>query len=244
MRVTNMYMVTFVQQANEKNQSTVAQLSQEVPSGLAVSKPSDNPTAWIEAQREGRTDDQRRYWPGAAGRPRQDQRDRWRAVDAVAARLARRSPSKARARASRAMRAPMPRSRSTASCSRRSPPSTRRTSTARTCFLRHGRQHGAVRRERHVSRHLDDVGRVERERHVARLARRQRALDTGTNSVNIIQTLGNLATALSGNDVPGIQAQPATQHRRLAARHDARAGRRHDGVAAIRAIGSSRCRPH
>jgi flagellar hook-associated protein 3 FlgL len=51
MRVTNMYMVTLAQQANEKNQSTVAQLSQEVSSGLAVSKPSDNPTAWIEAQR-------------------------------------------------------------------------------------------------------------------------------------------------------------------------------------------------
>jgi flagellar hook-associated protein 3 FlgL len=52
MRVTNMYMVTLAQEATDKNQSTVAQLSQEVSSGLAVSKPSDNPTAWIEAQRE------------------------------------------------------------------------------------------------------------------------------------------------------------------------------------------------
>jgi flagellar hook-associated protein 3 FlgL len=52
MRVTNMYMVTLAQQATDKNQSNVAQLSQEVSSGLAVSKPSDNPTAWIEAQRE------------------------------------------------------------------------------------------------------------------------------------------------------------------------------------------------
>ncbi|HEX4450664.1 MAG TPA: hypothetical protein VH143_07330 [Kofleriaceae bacterium] len=52
MRVTNMYMVDLAQQANAKNQSTVAQLSQEVSSGLAVAKPSDNPVAWMEAQRE------------------------------------------------------------------------------------------------------------------------------------------------------------------------------------------------
>jgi flagellar hook-associated protein 3 FlgL len=51
MRVTNMYMVTLAQEANAKNQSNVAQLSQEASSGLAVAKPSDNPAAWIEAQR-------------------------------------------------------------------------------------------------------------------------------------------------------------------------------------------------
>ncbi|HEY1551355.1 MAG TPA: hypothetical protein VGG28_26180 [Kofleriaceae bacterium] len=52
MRVTNMYMVDMAQQANAKNQSTVAQLSQEVSSGLAVAKPSDDPVKWMEAQRE------------------------------------------------------------------------------------------------------------------------------------------------------------------------------------------------
>jgi flagellar hook-associated protein 3 FlgL len=52
MRVTNMYLVDLAQQANAKNQSTVATLTQEVSSGLAVAQPSDNPTAWIEAQRD------------------------------------------------------------------------------------------------------------------------------------------------------------------------------------------------
>jgi flagellar hook-associated protein 3 FlgL len=52
MRVTNMYMVNLAQQADAKNQSTVAQLSQEVSSGLAVAKPSDDPVKWMEAQRE------------------------------------------------------------------------------------------------------------------------------------------------------------------------------------------------
>jgi flagellar hook-associated protein 3 FlgL len=52
MRVTNMYLVDIAQQANAKNQSTVATLTQEVSSGLAVAQPSDDPTAWIEAQRE------------------------------------------------------------------------------------------------------------------------------------------------------------------------------------------------
>jgi len=52
MRVTNMYMVTLAQAANAKNQSNVAQLTQEVSSGLRVSKPSDDPTAWLEAQRQ------------------------------------------------------------------------------------------------------------------------------------------------------------------------------------------------
>ncbi len=52
MRVTNMYLVELAQAATAKNQSNVAALSQEVSSGLAVAKPSDNPTAWIEAQRQ------------------------------------------------------------------------------------------------------------------------------------------------------------------------------------------------
>ncbi len=52
MRVTNMYLVSLAQAADAKNQSNVAQLTQEVSSGLAVSKPSDDPVAWIEAQRE------------------------------------------------------------------------------------------------------------------------------------------------------------------------------------------------
>jgi flagellar hook-associated protein 3 FlgL len=52
MRVTNMYLVTLAQAANAKNESNVATLTQEVSSGLAVAQPSDNPTAWIEAQRE------------------------------------------------------------------------------------------------------------------------------------------------------------------------------------------------
>ena len=52
MRVTNMYLVELAQAATAKNQSNVATLSQEVSSGLAVAKPSDNPTAWIEAQRQ------------------------------------------------------------------------------------------------------------------------------------------------------------------------------------------------
>ena len=52
MRVTNMYMVQLAQAATAKNQSNVAQLTQEVSSGLRVEKPSDDPTAWIEAQRE------------------------------------------------------------------------------------------------------------------------------------------------------------------------------------------------
>jgi flagellar hook-associated protein 3 FlgL len=52
MRVTNMYLVDLAQAANAKNESTVGTLTQEVSSGLAVAQPSDNPTAWIEAQRE------------------------------------------------------------------------------------------------------------------------------------------------------------------------------------------------
>jgi flagellar hook-associated protein 3 FlgL len=52
MRVTNMYMVEMSQAAMSKNQTNVAQISQEVSSGLRVAKPSDDPTAWLEAQRE------------------------------------------------------------------------------------------------------------------------------------------------------------------------------------------------
>jgi flagellar hook-associated protein 3 FlgL len=52
MRVTNMYLVQLAQAATAKNQSNVATLTQEVSSGLAVAEPSDNPTAWIEAQRQ------------------------------------------------------------------------------------------------------------------------------------------------------------------------------------------------
>jgi flagellar hook-associated protein 3 FlgL len=52
MRVTNMHMVDLAQAGAAQNQSNVATLSQEVQTGLRVAKPSDDPTAWIEAQRE------------------------------------------------------------------------------------------------------------------------------------------------------------------------------------------------
>lgn len=52
MRVTNMYLVELAQTATANQQSNVATLSQQVSSGLRVAQPSDDPTAWVEAQRE------------------------------------------------------------------------------------------------------------------------------------------------------------------------------------------------
>lgn len=52
MRVTNHRIVDMAQAAAQRNQSAVSDLSQQVSTGLRVSKPSDDPAAWMTAQRE------------------------------------------------------------------------------------------------------------------------------------------------------------------------------------------------
>ena len=52
MRITDHRIVDMAASATQRNQSTVGDLSQQVSTGLRVSKPSDDPAAWMSAQRE------------------------------------------------------------------------------------------------------------------------------------------------------------------------------------------------
>ncbi|MFT3694212.1 MAG: flagellar hook-associated protein FlgL [Kofleriaceae bacterium] len=52
MRVTGARIVDLAASSTSKNQSSVATLTEEVTSGLRVSKPSDDPAAWLQAQRQ------------------------------------------------------------------------------------------------------------------------------------------------------------------------------------------------
>src|SRR3569833_146462 len=52
MRVTDHRIVDMAAAAAQRNQSSVSDLSQQVSTGLRVSKPSDDPAAWMTAQRE------------------------------------------------------------------------------------------------------------------------------------------------------------------------------------------------
>lgn len=52
MRVTDHRIVDMAAAAAQRNQSNVSDLSQQVSTGLRVSKPSDDPAAWMTAQRE------------------------------------------------------------------------------------------------------------------------------------------------------------------------------------------------
>jgi flagellar hook-associated protein 3 FlgL len=52
MRITDHRIVDMAAAAAQRNQSTVGELSQQVSTGLRVSKPSDDPAAWMTAQRE------------------------------------------------------------------------------------------------------------------------------------------------------------------------------------------------
>jgi flagellar hook-associated protein 3 FlgL len=52
MRITDHRIVDMAATATQRNQATVGELSQQLSSGLRVSKPSDDPAAWMSAQRE------------------------------------------------------------------------------------------------------------------------------------------------------------------------------------------------
>jgi flagellar hook-associated protein 3 FlgL len=52
MRITDHRIVDMAAEGTSRNQSTVADVTQQLSSGLRVSKPSDDPTAWMSAQRE------------------------------------------------------------------------------------------------------------------------------------------------------------------------------------------------
>lgn len=52
MRVTGNRIVDIAATSTAKNQSSVADLTSEVSSGLRVAKPSDDPSAWLQAQRQ------------------------------------------------------------------------------------------------------------------------------------------------------------------------------------------------
>ncbi len=51
MRITDHHIVDMAAASAARNESRVGDLSQEVSSGLRVSKPSDDPSAWLSAQR-------------------------------------------------------------------------------------------------------------------------------------------------------------------------------------------------
>ena len=52
MRITDHRIVDMAASATQRNQASVGDLSQQLSSGLRVSKPSDDPAAWMSAQRE------------------------------------------------------------------------------------------------------------------------------------------------------------------------------------------------
>ncbi|HET9989245.1 MAG TPA: hypothetical protein VFQ65_12030 [Kofleriaceae bacterium] len=52
MRITDHRIVDMAAAASQRNQSTVGELSQQLSRGLRVSKPSDDPAAWMSAQRD------------------------------------------------------------------------------------------------------------------------------------------------------------------------------------------------
>jgi flagellar hook-associated protein 3 FlgL len=52
MRITDHRIVDMAAAATQRNQATVGELSDQVSTGLRVSKPSDDPAAWMSAQRE------------------------------------------------------------------------------------------------------------------------------------------------------------------------------------------------
>lgn len=52
MRITDHRIVDMAAAAAQRNQATVGELSTQVSTGLRVSKPSDDPAAWMTAQRE------------------------------------------------------------------------------------------------------------------------------------------------------------------------------------------------
>ncbi|MEO6777427.1 MAG: hypothetical protein ABI467_31160 [Kofleriaceae bacterium] len=52
MRITDHRIVDLAAAGTQRNQAKVGDLSQQVSSGLRVSKPSDDPSAWMTAQRE------------------------------------------------------------------------------------------------------------------------------------------------------------------------------------------------
>lgn len=52
MRITDHRIVDMAASATQRNQASVGELSQQLSSGLRVSKPSDDPAAWMSAQRE------------------------------------------------------------------------------------------------------------------------------------------------------------------------------------------------
>lgn len=52
MRITDHRIVDMAATATQRNQASVGDLSQQLSSGLRVSKPSDDPAAWMSAQRE------------------------------------------------------------------------------------------------------------------------------------------------------------------------------------------------
>ena len=52
MRITDHRIVDMAAASSARNESTVGELSNEMSSGLRVSKPSDDPSAWLSAQRE------------------------------------------------------------------------------------------------------------------------------------------------------------------------------------------------
>jgi flagellar hook-associated protein 3 FlgL len=211
MRVTNMYMVTLAQQANEKNQSTVAQLSQEVSSGLAVSKPSDNPTAWIEAQRakvEQTIND-------GTGQALQGGLEKINATDGALSTLSQ-LVSQAQSLAVEGASASIT-SDARADAAQQvtgllqSALAAVNTKDVDGTYLLSGTAVNTAP--------FDATGTYQGNSATTSVASSANgtsqdslagsALDAGTNSVNIIQTLGDLATALSGNDVTGIQAQLA-----------------------------------
>ncbi|HEY1812718.1 MAG TPA: flagellin [Kofleriaceae bacterium] len=211
MRVTNMYMVTLAQQANEKNQSTVAQLSQEVSSGLAVSKPSDNPTAWIEAQRakvEQTIND-------GTGQALQGGLEKINATDGALSTLSQ-LVSQAQSLAVEGASASIT-SDARADAAQQvtgllqSALAAVNTKDVDGTYLLSGTAVNTAP--------FDATGTYQGNTATTSVASSGNgtsqdslagsALDAGANSVNIIQTLGDLATALSGNDVTGIQAQLA-----------------------------------
>lgn len=211
MRVTNMYMVELAQAASAKNQSNVAQLSQEVSSGLAVAKPSDNPTAWLEAQR-AKVEQTINDGTGAAlqtGLVKIDATDgalsslaqivsqaQTIAVEGASASIT----SDARADAAQQVNGLLQAALAAAN-----------TQDVDGNYLLSGTAVNTVPFESSGNYQGNAATTSINSSSTATTqdSLSGSALDTGPGSVNIIATLGNLATALGGNDVPGIQAQLA-----------------------------------
>lgn len=211
MRVTNMYMVTLAQQANEKNQSTVAQLSQEVSSGLAVSKPSDNPTAWIEAQRakvEQTIND-------GTGQALQGGLEKINATDGALSTLSQ-LVSQAQSLAVEGASASVT-SDARADAAQQvngllqSALAAVNTKDVDGTYLLSGTAVNTAPFEAtgNYQGNSATTSVASSANGTSQDSLAGSALEAGTNSVNIIQTLGDLATALSGNDVTGIQTQLA-----------------------------------